>query len=70
MHRAWIVVLGFILAGVGGVSAYFLPVLQTAANSRTISDGRPHLNPVEQPTQPFTVLLLGSDETPSSFRTG
>jgi len=62
MHRAWIVVGGFILAGVGGLGAYFLPVFQVAANSRTISDGLPHLNPVEKPTEPFTVLLLGSDD--------
>jgi LCP family protein required for cell wall assembly len=62
MHRAWIVVLGFILAGFGGIGAYFLPVFQTAANSTTISEGLPDLNPVDKPTQPFTVLLLGSDD--------
>ena len=62
MHRALIVVLGFVFAGIGGLGAYFLPVFQTAANSTTISDGLPNLNPIEPPTQPFTVLLLGSDD--------
>ena len=62
MHRALIVVLGFVLAGIGGLGAYFLPVFQTAANSTTISDGLPNLNPIDPPSQPFTVLLLGSDD--------
>ncbi|HET7421034.1 MAG TPA: LCP family protein [Candidatus Dormibacteraeota bacterium] len=63
MPRAWIVVLGFIVAGIGGLGAYFLPLLQTAANGSTISQGTlPNLNPVSTPTQPFTVLLLGSDD--------
>jgi len=62
MHRALIVVLGFVLAGIGGLGAYFLPVFQTAAKSTTISDGLPNLNPINPPTQPFTVLLLGSDD--------
>jgi LCP family protein required for cell wall assembly len=63
MQRAWIVVLGFVLAGFGGLGAYFLPVFQSAANATTISEGGlPNLNPVEGPTKPFTVLLLGSDD--------
>jgi LCP family protein required for cell wall assembly len=63
MPRVWIVVLGFIVAGIGGVGAYFLPLLQTAASSSTISQGKlPNVNPVSAPTQPFTVLLLGSDD--------
>src|SRR4029077_12602447 len=49
-------------AGIGGLGAYFLPVLQTAANSTTLSAGLPNLNPIQPPTQPFTVLLLGSDD--------
>ena len=64
MPRAWIVVFGFLLAGVGGVGAYFLPVAQTAS-SATLGAGPaqlPDLNPVSKPTQPFTVLLLGSDD--------
>ena len=62
MQRAWIVVLGFILAGIGGLGVYFLPVAQSAANATSISDGLPNINPVDRPTQPFTVLLLGSDD--------
>ena len=62
MPRALIVALGFILAGLGGLGAYFLPVFQTAANSTSASDGLPNLNPISAPTQPFTVLLLGSDD--------
>ncbi len=62
MHRSWIVALGFLLAGLGGLGAYFLPVFQTAATSTTISGSLPNLNPVQLPTQPFTVLLLGSDD--------
>ncbi|OLC20668.1 MAG: hypothetical protein AUH27_03455 [Chloroflexi bacterium 13_1_40CM_66_19] len=58
MHRAWVVVLGFVLAGLGGLGAYFLPVFQAAATSTAISGPLPNLNP----TQPFTVLLLGSDD--------
>jgi LCP family protein required for cell wall assembly len=74
MPRAWIVVLGFVLAGLGGVSAYFLPVFQTAANSVAPAAGAlPDLNPVNSPTQPFTVLLLGSDDdskfAPDRFNT-
>jgi len=62
MPRALIVAVGFILAGLGGLGAYFLPVFQTAANSTSASDGLPNLNPISAPTQPFTVLLLGSDD--------
>ena len=63
MYRAWIVILGFVLAGLGGLGAYFMPVFQTAATSTAISAGSlPNLNPVQPPTQPFTVLLLGSDD--------
>jgi LCP family protein required for cell wall assembly len=62
MPRALIVALGFILAGLGGLGAYFLPVFQTAVNSTSASEGVPNLNPISAPTQPFTVLLLGSDD--------
>ena len=63
MPRAWIVVLGFVLAGVGGLGAYFLPLFQTAASSSSDGPGAiPNLNPITAPTQPFTVLLLGSDD--------
>lgn len=53
--------LGFFLAGLTGLGAYFLPLLQTAATSTT-APGLPNLNPIQAPTQPFTVLLLGSDD--------
>jgi len=63
MPRAWIVVLGFVLAGAGGLGAYFLPLFQTAASSSSAGPAAlPNLNPVSTPSQPFTVLLLGSDD--------
>jgi LCP family protein required for cell wall assembly len=63
MPRSWIVVLGFLLAGLGGLGAYFLPVFQTAANTGMPATGAlPDLNPVSGPPDPFTVLLLGSDD--------
>jgi LCP family protein required for cell wall assembly len=60
--RVWIVVLGFFLAGLTGLGAYFLPLFQTAASSTAGAPGLPNLNPVQAPTEPFTVLLLGSDD--------
>ena len=62
MPRAWIVALGFLLAGLGGVGAYFLPVLQAAGTASTGPAQIGNLNPVTPPNQPFTVLLLGSDD--------
>ncbi len=63
MPRAVIVVLGFLLAGVGGLGAYFLPVAQTASGAATSGPAQiAQLNPISAPTQPFTVLLLGSDD--------
>src|SRR5205823_5946559 len=52
------------LAGVGGLGAYFLPLFQTAASSSSPAGpaSLPNLNTVSTPTQPFTVLLLGSDD--------
>jgi len=73
MPRTWIVVLGFVLAGLGGLGVYFLPVFQTAANSTSAPGVVPDLKPVITPTQPFTVLLLGSDDdskfAPERFNT-
>ncbi len=65
--RASIVAAGFLLAGLAGLGAYFLPVFQTAAGSTAVSSGAlagalPNLNPIQAPAQPFTVLLLGSDD--------
>lgn len=62
MPRAWIVIAGFLIAGIAGIGAYFLPVFQTAANSTLGAGSIPNLNPIARPTQPFTVLLLGSDD--------
>jgi LCP family protein required for cell wall assembly len=62
MPRTWIVVAGFLIAGILGLTAYFFPVFQTAANSTIGTGSLPGLNPVQAPTQPFTVLLLGSDD--------
>ena len=62
MPRAWIVVLGFVLAGLGGLGAYFFPVLQTAGGVSGGTAQLTQLNPVSAPTDPFTVLLLGSDD--------
>lgn len=65
--RASIVAAGFLLAGLAGLGAYFLPVFQTAASSAAVSSGTlagtlPNLDPIQAPAQPFTVLLLGSDD--------
>ncbi|HSP10298.1 MAG TPA: LCP family protein [Candidatus Dormibacteraeota bacterium] len=67
MPRASIVAAGFLLAGLAGLGAYFLPVFQTAVSSKAVSSGTfagalPALNPIQAPTRPFTVLLLGSDD--------
>ncbi len=57
-----LVVLGFVLSGLVGAGAYFLPLLQTTATTALTSGNIP--NPVVNPgdTRPFTVLLLGSDD--------
>lgn len=64
MPRVWIVAVGFLLAGLTGLGAYFAPLFQTAASSSTatVPGAIQQLNPVQAPTQPFTVLLLGSDD--------
>ncbi|HSS61204.1 MAG TPA: LCP family protein [Candidatus Limnocylindrales bacterium] len=62
MPRAWIVVVGFVLAGLGGLGAYFLPVVQTAQTAAGGPAQIADFNPVSRPTRPFTVLLLGSDD--------
>jgi len=63
MPRTWIVVLVFVLAGVGGLGAYFLPLFQAGASSSSAGPAAiPNLNPVSTPIQPFSVLLLGSDD--------
>jgi LCP family protein required for cell wall assembly len=62
LPRAWIVVLGFTLSGIVGLGVYFLPLFQIAATSRSISGSLPNYAPAKAPTEPFTVLLLGSDD--------
>lgn len=59
-----IVLVGFLLSAAGGAAAYFFPLLETGVTS-TVTSGSvpdPVMNPVATPTQPFTVLLLGSDD--------
>lgn len=60
--RIWVIAAGFLLAGLGGLGAYFLPVFQTATSSGAVSGSISNLNPVDTPTRPFNVLLLGSDD--------
>lgn len=56
-----IIAAGFLLAGLLGLGAYFLPVLQTA--SSTVGPGAlVNLDPKPASVKPFTVLLLGSDD--------
>ena len=61
MPRALIVSAGFLLAGLLGLGAYFLPVFQ-AAGSTAGAGAMPNLDPLHPTTGPFTVLLLGSDD--------
>ncbi|HEY6538708.1 MAG TPA: LCP family protein [Candidatus Dormibacteraeota bacterium] len=71
-HRmlvAALLVLGFGLSGVSGVVAYFLPAISAALNitghTTPGKGGHPLASPSTSPApssnQPFTVLLLGSD---------
>lgn len=55
------IVLGFLLAGLIGLTAYFLPLFQSASTP-IVTSGGALINPLSGPTQPFTVLLLGSDD--------
>ncbi|HKV86823.1 MAG TPA: LCP family protein [Candidatus Dormibacteraeota bacterium] len=65
MQRVTIITAGFLVAGLVGLGAYFLPILETAASTSSLTGSLP-LNPISSPaagpTQPFTVLLLGSDD--------
>jgi LCP family protein required for cell wall assembly len=56
-----IVAAGFVLAGLLGVGAYFLPVVQTARSAAGTA-AIPNLDPKPVSATPFTVLLLGSDD--------
>lgn len=54
------IVAGFLVAGLIGLLAYFLPLFQSASTPIATSGGG-LLNPIGGPTEPFTLLLLGSD---------
>jgi LCP family protein required for cell wall assembly len=60
LPRASVVIAGFVLAGVIGVGAYYLPLFKVAATSAVSSGSIP--DPMPASTKPFTVLLLGSDD--------
>ena len=61
MPRTLIIAAGFVLAGLLGLGAYVLPVLQTARS--TVGTGAlTNVDPKPASTGPFTVLLLGSDD--------
>jgi LCP family protein required for cell wall assembly len=55
-----VLIAGFLISGLLGVSAYFLPVFQVAATTAVTSESV--TAPPGAPAQPFTVLLLGSDD--------
>ena len=61
MPRPLIVAAGFVLAGLFGLGAYFLPVFQTASTT-VATGGLGNLDPKPTAAAPFTVLLLGSDD--------
>jgi LCP family protein required for cell wall assembly len=61
MQRVLVVAAGFVLAGLLGLGAYFLPVLQTASSAAGTA-AIPNLDPKPASAAPFTVLLLGSDD--------
>jgi len=62
LPRTWFIVVGFFLAALIGLGAYFFPLLQSSTTP-VVSSGGGILNPITiaGPTEPFTVLLLGSD---------
>ena len=61
MPRTLIIAAGFVLAGLLGLGAYVLPVLQTARS--TVGTGAlTNVDSKPASTGPFTVLLLGSDD--------
>jgi LCP family protein required for cell wall assembly len=57
-----LIVLGFLLAGGAGAGAYFLPLLQTTATTAVDSGTLANPVPGAGATNPFTILLLGSDD--------
>lgn len=63
LPRTAFIVIGFLLAAVIGLTAYFFPLLESSATP-VVTSGGGILNPltVPGPAEPFTVLLLGSDD--------
>ena len=63
LPRTSFIVLGFLLAALIGLGAFFFPLFQTSTTP-VVSSGGGILNPITiaGPTEPFTVLLLGSDD--------
>ena len=56
------IIAGFLVAGLLGLLVYFFPVFQSSSTP-VVTSGGGILNPIASgPTQPFTVLLLGSDD--------
>ena len=55
------IIAGFLLAALIGLVAYFLPLFESASTP-IVTSGGGLINPVSGPTEPFTVLLLGSDD--------
>ena len=65
MPRAFLVLAGFLVSGLLGLGAYFLPVLLPvlqAASPIGATAAVPNLDPLRASPGPFTVLLLGSDD--------
>jgi LCP family protein required for cell wall assembly len=59
---AVLVLLGFLVSGLAGAVVYFLPVVATGLGSTGSSVVTSLAHRVSSPRDPFTVLLLGSDD--------
>jgi LCP family protein required for cell wall assembly len=59
---ALVVVLGFLVSGLAGAVVYFLPVVATGLSSTGSSVVTSLAHRTASPHDPFTVLLLGSDD--------
>jgi LCP family protein required for cell wall assembly len=56
------ILLGYLLAAAIGAGCYFFPVFQATATTAASSGSLPNPNPVAASSDPFTILLLGSDD--------
>lgn len=66
IRNGFLIFLGFVISGLAGTFAYFLPVAQTAVHdfgkSRAVSVKKNQITPpLPASGAPFTVLLMGSD---------